>query len=81
MNKNMIIAKQLIKLAYEISGCCKTEYLYHATYKPLLNNIKKKGLGGNNKKNWNDSKDNVVYLADDPDIAESFAEANEEINE
>lgn len=46
-----------------------------------INNIKKKGLGGNNKKNWNDSKDNVVYLADDPDIAESFAEANEEINE
>jgi hypothetical protein len=57
-------------------------FLYHATYKPLIKNIKKFGLGGNPKqrKNWEDSK-NVVYLADDPDVAESYAEESELVNE
>jgi hypothetical protein len=57
-------------------------FLYHATYKPLIKNIKKFGLGGNPKKrkNWEDSKD-VVYLANDPDVAESYAEESELVNE
>ena len=39
-------------------------------------------MGGNpkQKKNWEDSK-NVVYLADDPDVAESYAEESELVNE
>jgi len=52
-------------------------YLYHATYKPLLTRIKREGLHGKRKKkNWTDSK-NVVYLASDPHIAESYAESAE----
>jgi hypothetical protein len=52
--------------------------LYHATYKPLLKSIIKKGLGGNKRKNWEDSIKGVVYLAKDPYVAESYAESAEE---
>lgn len=53
-------------------------YLFHATYKPLLMNIKKQGLGGKSSKpKWEDSKVGVVYLATDPNIAESYAESSE----
>lgn len=56
------------------------DVLYHATYKPLLNNIKKSGLGNTKITMWNDSIPGVVYLADDPDIAESYAEEAEIIS-
>lgn len=55
--------------------------LYHATYLPRLKSILKFGLGAKSKKNWEDSKKGVVYLADDPDVAESYAEAAEFVPE
>lgn len=58
-----------------------TEYLYHATYKPLLDSIKANGLGNTSETNWQDSQPGVVYLAIDPDIAQSYAETNETVNE
>lgn len=51
--------------------------LYHATYKQFLESIKEKGLGNTKKKMWSDSKLGVVYLADDPWTAESYAEESE----
>ena len=49
------------------------KYLYHATYKPFLKSIKEKGLG-NTRKKWSDSASGVVYLATDEDVAYSYAE-------
>lgn len=77
MNK---ISKQLKLIAKQIEDL-NQQYLYHATYKALLRNIKKKGLGNTKRVFWEDSKPGVVYLATDPDIAESYAEANDEVNE
>jgi len=51
--------------------------LYHATYKPRLKTIKLKGLGAGGKRNWEDSKRGVVYLALDPNVAESYAESSD----
>ena len=53
------------------------EKLYHATYKPFLKSIQQKGLGNTKRKLWSDSKLGVVYLADDPWVAESYAETSE----
>jgi len=55
--------------------------LYHATYKPLLNKIKTLGLGNTKRTNWQDSKAGVVYLSEDPYVAESYAETAEEVPE
>lgn len=59
------------------------EFVYHATYKPALNDIRKFGLGSNKNKfkNWEDSKEGVVYLAPDPYVAESYAETSETVPE
>ena len=57
------------------------KYLYHATYGQLVKKIKSKGLGNTKRTYWEDSKPGVVYLADDPDVAESYAEANEDCPE
>lgn len=57
------------------------KYLYHATYLPLLESIKKTGLGGTTQTYWEDSKPGVVYLSTDKDVAISYAEANENIPE
>lgn len=60
------------------------EALYHATYKPLWNGTKKTpgiktiGLGGTTRKNWEDSVPGVIYLSEDPYVAESYAESAEE---
>lgn len=52
--------------------------LCHATYKPFLKSILEKGLGNTKRKMWADSKGKgVVYLAEDEDIAYSFAETAE----
>ena len=51
--------------------------LYHATYKPRLKNIKLKGLGAGGKRNWEDSQRGIVYLALDPNVAESYAETSD----
>ena len=62
------------------------DVLYHATYKALLPMIKKGGL--DTRKSalaWEDSKPGIVYLANDPGVAESYAEIafddNEELPE
>ena len=57
----------------------QSEYLYHATYKALLPSIRQNGLGNSKIKMWENSKSNVVYLANNPDIAESYAEISENI--
>ena len=57
------------------------QYLYHATYKPLLKSIIQNGLGNTTNTYWDDSKPGVVYLAKDPDIAISYAETNEAVDE
>lgn len=55
--------------------------LYHATYKPLLKKIMINGLGGNTRKNWEDSVTGVIYLAKDPYVAESYAETSDLVPE
>ena len=52
---------------------------YHATYRPLMDNIIKKGLGATAKTNWEDSKPGVVYLASDRNVAESYAETSDNV--
>lgn len=53
-------------------------YLYHATFTSLLESIMATGLGSTVPfKNWNDSRDGVVYLADDPEVAVSYVESSE----
>lgn len=56
--------------------------LYHATYKQFLKSIKKSGgLEGGKNKMWEDSKKKVVYLAIDKDVAESYMEDNDFLEE
>jgi len=57
------------------------KYLYHATFEPYLKSIMSKGLGKTDIPNYDDSKKGVVYMAYDPDVAESYAEVvdNEDI--
>lgn len=54
---------------------------YHATYKPLLKKIMTQGLLRNTVRNYSDSRDDVVYLAYDPNVAESYAETSDEVDE
>lgn len=53
------------------------EKLYHATYAQFLDSIKSNGLGNTKNKMWTDSRHGVVYLANDPLVAESYAEESE----
>lgn len=72
------------KLVREITESLENipKYLYHATYRPLLKTIKKIGLDTSvSKKVWEDSVSGYVYLALDPDVAESYAESSEEVSE
>jgi GNAT superfamily N-acetyltransferase len=57
------------------------EYLYHATYRPLLKSIQAKGLGNTTQSQWTDSRPGVVYLARDPEVARSYAETAESVPE
>ena len=58
------------------------QFLYHATYKPLLKKIKERGLDtSDSKKAWDDSISGYVYLALDPYVAESYAEESEMVPE
>ena len=55
---------------------------YHATYQPVMKNILRQGLGGSGAQaNWDGSKPGVTYLALDPHVAISYAEANDEVPE
>jgi hypothetical protein len=58
-----------------------TEYLYHATYGARMKSIKKFGLVPGKKKNWDDSKQDVIYLATDPDVAYSYAESSDMVSD
>ena len=51
--------------------------LYHATHKDYIESIKKNGLGNTNNKKYSDSKQGVVCLADDPWVAQSYAETTD----
>ena len=58
------------------------QYFYHATYKPLLPSIKETGLStGESMISWEDSEPGVVYLANDPYVAESYAETSEMVDD
>jgi len=58
------------------------EFFYHATYRALLPSIKATGLDTREASlAWEDSKPGIVYLANDPGVAESYAEAAEEVSD
>ena len=58
------------------------DMLYHATYKALLPAIKKTGLDTRKAAlAWEDSKPGIVYLSNNPDVAESYAETSEEVSD
>ena len=58
------------------------KFLYHATYRPLLPMIKARGLGhSETRKNYEDSVAGIVYLSDDPNVAESYAETSDMVDE
>ncbi len=58
------------------------DMLYHATYKALLPAIKKIGLDTRKAGlAWEDSRPGIVYLSNNPDVAESYAEAAEEVSD
>lgn len=56
-------------------------YLYHATFRANLASIRKYGLGAKQPKNWDISKDGVVYFANNPDSAFSFCECAEDVSD
>lgn len=57
-------------------------FLYHATYGPVLNSIRANGIDSKvGRLNYNNSLRGVVYLAIDPDVAESYAEVSETVSD
>lgn len=74
--------ERLLKAHLEEDNEQNNEYLYHATYRPLLKSIEKHGLGGSGAvAKWEDSEPGVVYLATSPEVAESYAESSEIVPE
>ena len=58
------------------------DYLYHATYLPYWEQIKKSGyIKPGINKNWSISDSSFIYLSRDPDDAASFAETAEDVPE
>lgn len=57
----------------------KSGILYHATFGANLRGIKEHGLGYNQKKNWDISEENVVYLTADKEVAFDFCECAEDV--
>lgn len=56
--------------------------LYHATYASLLNSILKDGLKlPEGYSNWDMYAGEYIYLADDPYVAESYAECADHVPE
>lgn len=56
------------------------EFLYHGTFKPLLDKIKSEGLRTKGTvKNYSDSEEGFVYLAKTFEEAEAFAEVSETV--
>lgn len=60
-----------------------TDFLYHATYRPYLEEIQKDGfISGGKHCNWQDlSKSNLIYLARDPEVAISYCETSDSVQE
>lgn len=57
-------------------------YLYHATYAPLIESIKRNGIDSSlSQFNWIDSKVGVNYLSRDPFIAFNYAKASSTVPE
>ncbi|MBE3141136.1 MAG: GNAT family N-acetyltransferase, partial [Thermoplasmata archaeon] len=55
-------------------------YLYHGTFKPLLQKIQAEGLKvTGTEKNYSDSEEGFIYLAETPEEAEAFAEVSETV--
>ena len=55
---------------------------YHATFKAHLPSIKRAGLDTRKVDlAWEDSKHGIVYLANDPNVAESYAEEAENVSD
>jgi hypothetical protein len=76
------IFKKIKKDVAEAADNKNPQWLYHATYRPLLKSIKAHGLGGDRAQaKWEDSKPGVVYLALDPNVAESYAESSDVVPE
>lgn len=63
---------------FEAAGCNAPSVLYHATYQAYLPSIMAYGLGARQLKNWDESVDGVVCLAETAEQAESFAESSED---
>ena len=58
------------------------EFLYHTTYEALIPSIKRTGLDSREGElSWEFSIPGTVYLSNDPDVAESYAEAAEEVSD
>ena len=58
------------------------EFLYHATYEALIPSIKRTGLDSREGElSWEFSIPGTVYLSNDTDVAESYAEAAEEVSD
>ena len=75
----MIKLKDLLieKLTQEVP-----KIFYHATYKALLPSIKKKGLDTRKVDlAWEDSKRGIIYLSNDPNVAEDYTETAENISD
>lgn len=53
--------------------------LYHATFRTNLPSIKKTGLDGSHKKNWDISNDGDICLCTDYDEAISYCETAEDV--
>lgn len=74
-----LVESKLIRIIKEEIDYLGQRFLYHATYKPLLNKIKTMGLDTRKaRKAWEDSIPGHVYLAKDPEVAASYAESAEE---
>ena len=73
---------KLVDLLLEAPTQSVPDFLYHATYKKLLPKIQKTGLDTRDVQlAWEDSKPGIVYLANDPYVAESYAESSEAVPE
>lgn len=73
--------ENLNKQEDDLSEILGTDYLYHATYKPLFNKIKKQGYISNKSKHYWDISKDYIYLSKDLDDAASYAETNESVPE
>ena len=74
--------KKLKDILKEVLTQQVPDVFYHATYKALLPSIKRTGLDTREVQlSWEDSKPGIVYLANDPGVAESYAEASEAVSD